>query len=507
MGLAWVLGVVPLLGWLLWWWNDIWYGIPAKIRCSASGTKLPPGYMGIPFFGEMLTFLWYFNVLRRPDDYINSKRRQYGEGVGMYRTHLFGSPGIIACSPSIHKFVFQSSSNFIVEWPTVKIVGTNSIVAVQGKAHSRIKSFVTRAINQPDALRPIALMIQPRVITALQSWAQKGRIVASNEVKKVTFENIGKIFASIEPGPVLESLDKLFEGLINGVRSYPINFPGTAYHRALQCRKRAMAIFREKLEKKKKEKKSQDGVEITNDLMDGLMQFKDDEGKQLSDIEVLDNIVSLLVAGYESTALSTMWALHYLAKYPNVLQKLREENIVISKNKDGELITVDDVSKMKYTNKVCRCLFISSSQPNRFGAILIRLDIQVVEETIRLANVAAIVFRTATEDVEFKGYKIPKNWKIMLWVRYLHTNPENFEDPMCFNPDRWNEPAKPGTYQVFGGGTRICAGNMLARLQLAIFLHHLSVGYKWNLVNPNAEIRYLPHPKPVDGVEITFSKV
>jgi ent-kaurenoic acid hydroxylase len=40
------------------------------------------------------------------------------------------------------------------------------------------------------------------------------------------------------------------------------------------------------------------------------------------------------------------------------------------------------------------------------------------------------------------GYKIPKNWKVIVWARYFHTNPENFEDPMCFNPDRWNVSSK-----------------------------------------------------------------
>ncbi|CAL9017506.1 unnamed protein product [Prunus brigantina] len=86
---------------------------------------------------------------------------------------------------------------------------------------------------------------------------------------------------------------------------------------------------------------------------------------------------------------------------------------------------------------------------------------------------------------------------------------------MCFNPDRWNEPAKPGTYQVFGGGLRICTGNMLVRIQLAILLHHLSTGYKrpnpthhfWELLNPDAELIYLSHPRPVDGVDITFNKI
>ncbi|XP_057514689.1 ent-kaurenoic acid oxidase 1-like [Actinidia eriantha] len=471
---VWLIGVVPVVGWLLWWWNDLWYGF----WCGGGG-KLPPGHMGVPFFGEIFTFLYYFKLLRRPDDYINSKRQKYGDGVGMYRTHLFRSPAIISCSPSANKFVFQSDDSFILEWPTVEIVGTNSLVAVQGSAHARLRSFVSRAINQPDALRHAALMVQPRVIDALQSWAHKGRIVAFTEAKKVTFQNIGKLFANFEPGPVLDTLDELFTGMVRGIRAAPINFPGTAYHHAVQCRRKVEAIFREEL---KRRKKNPEEANSRNDLMDGLMQLKDDEGNQLRDIEVVDNIVSIVVAGYKSTSIAIMWALYYLAKYSDVLQKLREENRPISKRKNGELITSDDIANMKYTNKV-------------------------VEETIRLANIAAIVFRTATKDVEYKGYKIPKGWKVMLWVRYLHTNPENFSDPMCFNPDRWNEPLKPGVYQVFGGGSRTCAGNMLARLQLAVFLHHLAVGYKWELVNPNAQMTYLPHPKPVDGVEIVISKL
>ncbi|CAI0399245.1 unnamed protein product [Linum tenue] len=76
---------------------------------------------------------------------------------------------------------------------------------------------------------------------------------------------------------------------------------------------------------------------------------------------------------------------------------------------------------------------------------------------------------------------------------------------MCFNPDRWDVPMTPGAYQVFGGGSRICAGNMLARIQIAIFLHHLSTGYKWELLNPDAPMIYLSHQIPTDGVEISIA--
>ncbi|KAF2316044.1 hypothetical protein GH714_040839 [Hevea brasiliensis] len=361
-------------------------------------------------------------------------------------------------------------------------MGRNSLVVVHGQAHERLRSFVSNSINRPDALQLIAACVQPRLVSALHSWAQLGKFKAYKEIKKLTLQNIGKLFASLEPGPILDSLDKLYDGMLKGIRAYPLNFPGTASHHAIQCRKKLEAIFRVELEKKKKEEEQSNRVGTTNDLMDGLMQMIDEEGNQLSDQEVLDNIISLIIGGYESTTLASMWAIYYLAKYPDVLGKLREENLAMWKKKKGDFITIEDVSELKYTNKV-------------------------VEETIRSANVSGFIFRLVTKEVEYKGYRIPKNWKVIIWLRYLHTNTENFEDPLCFNPERWNVPARPGTYLVFGGGPRICAGNMLARMQLAILLHHLSVGYKWELLNPDAKMIYLPNPAPADGAEIAFSKI
>ncbi|RLN42580.1 ent-kaurenoic acid oxidase 1-like [Panicum miliaceum] len=216
--------------------------------------------------------------------------------------------------------------------------------------------------------------------------------------------------------------------------------------------------------------------------MSGLMQMEDEQGKKLCDDEVVDNIVSLVLAGYESTSNAIMWAAYHLAKSPHALRKLREENESISRDKNGGFITLDDIPSMKYTAKV-------------------------VEETIRVANVAPMVHRVAHRDVEYRGYTIPKGWRVVVWLRSLHTDANYYDDPLSFNPDRWDKPPKPGTYQVFGGGPRICAGNMLARLQLIIMLHHLAVGYKWELLNPDDEVAYLPHLKPVDGAAMSFSKL
>ncbi|KAI5329952.1 hypothetical protein L3X38_029349 [Prunus dulcis] len=119
--------------------------------------------------------------------------------------------------------------------------------------------------------------------------------------------------------------------------------------------------------------------------------------------------------------------------------------------------------------------------------------------------------RSASASIAVRLYcknllNFPEKSPVILWIRYLHTNPENFDDPVCFNPERWSESIMPGTYQVYGGGPRICPGNMLFKIQLPIFLHHLSTGYKWELIDPEADIIYLKHPTPADRVDITFSK-
>lgn len=122
----------------------------------------------------------------------------------MYRTHLFGSPSIITCFPAVNKFVFQSSDIFTLVWPSNDLLGHKSLFAVHGKSHERLKSYITKVINQPDALRGIALLLQPHMIASLESWAQKGRINAYDEVKKVRYQAYIN-FASKEKGKEIKN--------------------------------------------------------------------------------------------------------------------------------------------------------------------------------------------------------------------------------------------------------------------------------------------------------------
>jgi ent-kaurenoic acid hydroxylase len=180
---AWLLGAVPLLFLAFWHAADAWYG--AAFFLKHGKKSLPPGHMGVPFLGETLSLLWYFKHAHRPDEFIGAKKKAYGKAAGMYRTHLFGSPTIIACTPAANKFVLQSPENFGVHWPEPELVGHTSVVNVEGATHTRLRGFILATINSPRSLRTIAAVVQPRVVAALASWSDKGTIVAATEIKKV----------------------------------------------------------------------------------------------------------------------------------------------------------------------------------------------------------------------------------------------------------------------------------------------------------------------------------
>ncbi|KAK9688974.1 hypothetical protein RND81_09G025800 [Saponaria officinalis] len=468
--------VWPLLACLFWWWNELWYASPVRARCKSLNAKLPPGHLGIPIFGDYLSFMWYFHFIRRPDRYIRSKMQKYGNNnnnVGAYRTYLYGSPAIIASSPSLCKSKITATTGFKQGWPSSEVLGSHSVISIHGSRHQHIKGLLTSEFTQPDTLTRIAQQLQPCIVAALHSWFQMGQINTFHQVKRVALEFMGRYMGGLELGPEIDALEKLFSTMNEGIRAQPWNFPGMPFRHALQCRKKLTEKLRLQLMKKKKEGKS---IGATSDMMDRLMQSKDKEGRHLSDEEVVDNVLSSI-----ANILFT-WAIYFLAKNPHVLLKLREENMEMAREKKGADVIYKDFLRLKYTNKV-------------------------VDETIRIASLSGFVFKKATEDIKFEGYLIPKGWNVLLWLRHLHVDPSNFEDPLTFNPDRWDSRPKHGTYLPFGGGVRTCPGSTMARLITILFLHQLAIGYRWELTNPDMKIIYLSHPVPADGVDVSVSKI
>eukprot|EP01018_Ginkgo_biloba_P019770 Gb_28385 [translate_table: standard] len=460
--------------------NELTQCLPSRWKLRNSSVKLPPGSLGWPFIGEMLDIVWSFKITCKPDDFIWKRRAKYGD-TGIYRTHLFGCPSILTCSPEFNQFVLgrgTEDGSFGPGWPSPELLGTTALVSLEGHEHKRVRRYVMQAINSPEALKSVFSVIQPNFKAAFEDWVSKGTINAFSDLKTVAFRNICAVVMGLKEGPVLNNIETLYKGVLPGFRARTINVPGTAFYYARQCRKKLSAILLSEIRYRKL-----NNVEKP-DFLQSLMDSVDSDGEKMSEEEVLDNIISFLFAGFDSSKSVTMWSLYYLAKYPHVLQKLREENVLIREQKEHDhLLVYEDTKKMTYTSKV-------------------------VDEVIRLSNVSSYMFRTVAKDVDFNGYRFPKGWKTIIWLRTLHVDPQHFENPLEFNPDRWDRSnLRSGIYQVFGYGPRLCPGNNLARLQLMMFLHYVCIDYKWELVNPDAGITFFPKPKPADGGEIRFSAI
>ncbi|PQQ18372.1 cytochrome P450 87A3-like [Prunus yedoensis var. nudiflora] len=134
--------------------------------------------------------------------------------------------------------------------------------------------------------------------------------------------------------------------------------------------------------------------------------------------------------------------------------------------------------------------------------------LQVINEILRLGNVAPGLLRRALKDIPVKGFTIPEGWTIMVVTSALQLSPNTFEDPLEFNPWRWKDLdsyAVSKNFMPFGGGMRQCAGAEYSRVFLATFLHVLFTKYRWTTIKA-ARIARNPILGFGDGIHIKFEE-
>ncbi|KAI3520479.1 hypothetical protein L1887_09928 [Cichorium endivia] len=217
----------------------------------------------------------------------------------------------------------------------------------------------------------------------------------------------------------------------------------------------------------------------TQDILSHMLLFSDEDGKFMVDTDIADKIIGLLIGGHDTASSACAFIVKYLAELPEIYEGIYKEQMEIAKSKaPGELLSWEDLSKMKYSwNVAC--------------------------EVLRLAPPLQGAFREAITDFMYNGYSIPKGWKLYWSANSTHKNPKFFPEPQKFDPSRFdgNGPA-PYTFVPFGGGPRMCPGKEYARLEVLVFMHHLVTKFKWEKVIPNEQIIVNPMPSPAKGLPI-----
>jgi cytochrome P450 len=192
------------------------------------------------------------------------------------------------------------------------------------------------------------------------------------------------------------------------------------------------------------------------DLLDLLLAGEDPEtGRKMSVAELRDNLLTFIVAGHETTALTLAWSLYLLAQDPRVQNKARQELGTVLQ---GRAPTGEDVAQLPYL-------------------------LHVVDEALRLYPPAGMVSRTALGPDELCGREIRRGDTVIVPIYALHRHHMLWDQPNAFRPERWDN-AKPNRYSYlpFGDGPRICIGASFAIQEAVLTLATLLSEFRFHLV-------------------------
>ncbi|MEZ4672350.1 MAG: cytochrome P450 [Anaerolineae bacterium] len=223
--------------------------------------------------------------------------------------------------------------------------------------------------------------------------------------------------------------------------------------------------------------------EDRGDLLSMLLAAQDDDGSGMTDKQLRDELMTIFLAGHETTAMNLTWTWYLLSQHPQVVARLKEEVDTVLGERPA---TMADLAHLPYTE-------------------------MVMKEALRLYPPAPSVGREPIEDVQVGGYTIPKGAIVNISIYAMHRNPAYFPDAETFDPERFSperEKAIPRfAYLPFGAGPRICIGNsfaqMEARLILATMIQHVDLA-----LLPGQEIvpRQLVTVRPRNGIEMAVTR-
>ncbi|MFN8468480.1 MAG: cytochrome P450 [Caldilineaceae bacterium] len=211
------------------------------------------------------------------------------------------------------------------------------------------------------------------------------------------------------------------------------------------------------------------------DLLSMLMLARDEDGRPMDDQQLRDEVVTLFVAGHETTSSALTWTWLLLAQHPEVAARLHAELDAVLGPEPGRLPTLADLPQLPYT-------------------------LQVIKESMRLyPPVWVLNTRTASEDTTIGDYEIPKGTNIFISQYVMHRQARFFPEPQRFDPARWTpefEASLPKfAYMPFGGGPRVCIGNSFAMMEAQLLL--ATIAKRWDLA-------LLPGQSPAPSALITL---
>jgi cytochrome P450 len=448
--------------------------IATKLNCKRIASR-PPGPKGGPIMGVMRDFN------RDSLAFIERCARDYGDVV---RARFLYVPAIFIFHPDDVEYTLSTNARNFIKSMSLRsnffrrLVG-NGLITSEGEQWRRQRRLAQPAFHRERIATYADVMIDytRRMIAPWQSGEPRD---IHRDMMRLTLEIVVRCLFSADVSNDVDHVGATLKELVQPFASQATlkwildNRLPTPGHRRFHSLTRRIDDVVYRIIAERHESGRDEG-----DLLSMLLAARDEDGSQMTDQQLRDEVMTLFLAGHETTALTLAWSWYLLGTHPEAEARFHDE---LDKVLAGREPTAADLPRLRYTE-------------------------QIAKESMRLYPPAYAVARQAIDDCEIGGYPIRAGTQIFGFQWVTHRDPRFYDDPLDFKPERWTDEfvahLPKYAYFPFGGGPRACIGASFALMEIILGLATIGQRFRLSLV-PDHPVTILPGMslRPRTGIQV-----
>jgi cytochrome P450 family 135 len=396
------------------------------------------------------TLRWSF----RPLPFMQENREKHGDNFSV-KFMTFERPMVMISDPAAIKALYMERSHGLPPGRDIiltPIVGPRSLLVTKGDDHLAHRKLMLPPFHG-ERMRSYQPLVEEIVDREIDSWPLGEEFAIHPRMQAITLEVILKVVFGVADGPRFERLRSVLTQVLEETAS-PFSQLSGLIARRFGGRgpwakfEKQLKLADELLYAEIAEHRASGAYEERDDILSLMMQARFEDGSEMSDSDLRDQLMTLLLAGHETTATALAWTFDLLLRHRSSLQRLRES--------------------------------LEAGEEDYLRA--------VISESLRLRPVVPLAGRRLSVDLETENLHLPAGTDVTPAIWLTHTRAESYSEPFAFRPERFLDDA-PDTYAwiPFGGGIRRCIGAAFAEFEMRIALREVLTRCELHKASPAPE--------------------
>jgi cytochrome P450 len=441
--------------------------------------KLPPGPKGLPVFGSV------FEPQGDSIRYLTKCAREYGDIV-FFR--FLGVPACFVNRPDcIESILVTQNNNFVKskDYRAMRRVLGNGLLLSEGEFWRRQRKLIQPAFHQ-ERIAAYGEIMVGYTVRMLADWSDGQELDIHEAMMRLTLGIVAKTLFDADVSHEAEDVDAALSVLMGKFlrqAGLALLLPSWVPLPTSQLLKRAVGRL-DKVIYGIIEQRRASG-QMSGDLLSVFLQLQDDEGVGMNDRQLHDEIMTLFLAGHETTANVLSWTWFLLGQNPEAEEKLHEE---LGRVLGGRVPTPADLPRLVYTDMALR-------------------------ESMRIYPPVWVIGRRALAPFRLGEYELPADTNVLISQLILHRDARYFPEPDRFDPDRWcvgdprNASLPRFAYFPFGGGPRVCIGAAFGMMEAVLLLATIAQQFRIQIA-PGQMVKMQPTVtlRPRNGIPVTLKR-